>query len=103
GAARTRAGRTRSLHDALPIYDVVAEKFDISLNAMTWAGRVGLLIVPPIAYWVTYRVCLGLQQHDREVLAHGVETGIIKRLPDGRDRQSTRLNSSDEQISYAVC
>jgi ubiquinol-cytochrome c reductase cytochrome b subunit len=64
--------------------DIVAEKFDISLNAMTWAGRVGLLIVPPIAYWVTYRICLGLQQHDREVLAHGVETGIIKRLPDGK-------------------
>jgi ubiquinol-cytochrome c reductase cytochrome b subunit len=64
--------------------DVVAEKLDISLNAMTWAGRVGLLILPPIAYYVVYRICLGLQQHDREVLAHGVETGIIKRLPDGR-------------------
>ncbi len=64
--------------------DVIADKFDISLNAMTWIGRVGLLILPPLAYWVTHRVCLGLQQHDREVLAHGVETGIIKRLPDGR-------------------
>jgi ubiquinol-cytochrome c reductase cytochrome b subunit len=64
--------------------DVIADKFRISLNAMTWAGRVGLLLVPPLAYWVAYRVCLGLQQHDREVLAHGVETGIIKRLPDGR-------------------
>ncbi|HLT09341.1 MAG TPA: cytochrome bc complex cytochrome b subunit [Micromonosporaceae bacterium] len=64
--------------------DVVAEKFDISLNAMTWAGRVGLLVAPPLAYYVTYRICLGLQQHDREVLAHGVETGIIRRLPDGR-------------------
>jgi ubiquinol-cytochrome c reductase cytochrome b subunit len=64
--------------------DVIADKFHISLNAMTWAGRIGLLLAPPIAYWVTYRVCLGLQQHDREVLVHGVETGIIKRLPDGR-------------------
>ena len=64
--------------------DVIADKFDISLNAMTWAGRIGLLIVPPLAYYVTYRICLGLQQHDREVLAHGVETGIIRRLPDGR-------------------
>jgi ubiquinol-cytochrome c reductase cytochrome b subunit len=64
--------------------DVVAQKFDISLNAMTWAGRVGLIVLPPIAYYVTYRICLGLQQHDREVLAHGVETGIIRRLPDGR-------------------
>jgi ubiquinol-cytochrome c reductase cytochrome b subunit len=64
--------------------DVIADKFHISLNAMTWAGRVGLLIIPPLAYYVTHRICLGLQQHDREVLAHGVETGIIKRLPDGR-------------------
>jgi ubiquinol-cytochrome c reductase cytochrome b subunit len=64
--------------------DVIADKFDISLNAMTWAGRIGLLLLPPIAYYFTYRICLGLQQHDREVLAHGVETGIIRRLPDGR-------------------
>ncbi|GIF48780.1 menaquinol-cytochrome c reductase cytochrome b subunit precursor [Asanoa ferruginea] len=64
--------------------DVIADKFQISLNALTWAGRIGMLIAPPIAYWVTYRICLGLQQHDREVLAHGVETGLIRRLPDGR-------------------
>ena len=42
-----------------------------------------MLIVPPIAYWVTYRICLGLQRSDRAVLEHGVETGIIKRLPHG--------------------
>ena len=64
--------------------DVIADKFRISLNAMTWAGRIGLLVVPPLAYYLTHRICLGLQQHDREVLAHGVETGIIKRDPDGR-------------------
>jgi ubiquinol-cytochrome c reductase cytochrome b subunit len=64
--------------------DVVADKLNISLNAMTWAGRAGILILPPLAYYITFRLCLGLQQHDREVLAHGVETGIIKRLPDGR-------------------
>jgi ubiquinol-cytochrome c reductase cytochrome b subunit len=64
--------------------DIIADKFNISLNAMTWMGRIGLLILPPLAYWVTHRVCLGLQQHDRQVLAHGIETGVIKRLPDGR-------------------
>jgi ubiquinol-cytochrome c reductase cytochrome b subunit len=63
--------------------DVIASEFNISLNAMTWAGRLGLLLAPPLAYYVAYRTCLALQQHDREVLAHGVETGIIKRLPDG--------------------
>jgi ubiquinol-cytochrome c reductase cytochrome b subunit len=63
--------------------DIVAFKYDISLNAMTWAGRIGLLILPPLAYFITYRICLGLQRSDREVLEHGVETGIIKRLPHG--------------------
>jgi quinol---cytochrome-c reductase cytochrome b subunit len=63
--------------------DIIALSFDVSINAMLWAGRVGLLLVPPAAYWVTYRICLGLQQHDRQVLAHGVETGIIRRRPDG--------------------
>ncbi|SDZ05951.1 menaquinol-cytochrome c reductase cytochrome b subunit precursor [Micromonospora pattaloongensis] len=64
--------------------DVIADKLRISLNAMTWAGRIGLIIIPPLAYYFTHRICLGLQQHDREVLVHGVETGIIRRLPDGR-------------------
>jgi ubiquinol-cytochrome c reductase cytochrome b subunit len=63
--------------------DVIADKFDISLNAMTWVGRIGCIIVPPIVYVFTYRICLGLQQHDREVLEHGIETGVIRRLPHG--------------------
>jgi ubiquinol-cytochrome c reductase cytochrome b subunit len=40
-------------------------------------------VLPPLAYWITHRICLGLQQHDRQVLSHGVETGIIRRRPDG--------------------
>jgi ubiquinol-cytochrome c reductase cytochrome b subunit len=63
--------------------DIIAKAFDISLNAMTWGGRIALLILPPLAYLIAYRVCLGLQRHDREVLEHGVETGIIKVLPTG--------------------
>ena len=63
--------------------DWFAFYFDISLNATTWMGRSALLIVPPIAYWVTYRICLGLQKADRAVLEHGVETGIVRRLPHG--------------------
>ncbi|ANN19080.1 cytochrome bc1 complex cytochrome b subunit [Amycolatopsis orientalis] len=63
--------------------DIIAFAFDISLNATTWAGRIGVLLLPPLAYYITYRICLGLQRADREVLEHGVETGIIKRLPHG--------------------
>jgi ubiquinol-cytochrome c reductase cytochrome b subunit len=63
--------------------DIIAKTFAVSLNAMTWGGRIALLILPPIAFWTAQRICLGLQQHDREILAHGVETGIIRRLPSG--------------------
>ncbi|HEX7301645.1 cytochrome bc complex cytochrome b subunit [Lentzea sp.] len=63
--------------------DIFAYQFDISLNLTTWMGRIGMLVLPPIAYFISYRVCLGLQRGDREVLEHGVETGIIKRLPHG--------------------
>ncbi|OLE26399.1 MAG: cytochrome b, partial [Actinobacteria bacterium 13_1_20CM_3_71_11] len=86
--------------------DVIAEKFNISLNATTWAGRIGLLVVPPLAYYLAYRAALGLQQHDREVLAHGVETGIIKRAVDGRFYEVHQpLAAPDEhghvQLDYA--
>ena len=63
--------------------DIIALKFDISLNATTWIGRIGMVILPPIVYFVTYRWCIGLQRSDRAVLEHGIETGIIKRLPHG--------------------
>jgi ubiquinol-cytochrome c reductase cytochrome b subunit len=63
--------------------DIIAARFHISLNAMTWVGRIGLLVLPPLAYWLTYRLCLGLQRGDRAVLEHGIETGIVRRLPHG--------------------
>jgi ubiquinol-cytochrome c reductase cytochrome b subunit len=65
------------------VNDWIAYFFHVSLNATTWAGRIGLLLVPPLAYWVTYRICIGLQKADRAVLEHGVETGIVRRLPHG--------------------
>lgn len=63
--------------------DIFSAFFNVSLNATIWAGRIGLLLLPPLAYYVTYRICIGLQRGDRAVLEHGVETGIIKRLPHG--------------------
>lgn len=63
--------------------DLLALHFTISLNAMTWIGRIGLVILPPIAYFITYRLCIALQRSDREVLEHGIETGTIRQLPSG--------------------
>ncbi|MBF6177125.1 cytochrome bc1 complex cytochrome b subunit [Nocardia otitidiscaviarum] len=65
------------------VNDIIAFKFDISLNATTWGGRILLLVGPPLAYFIAYRFCIGLQRSDRAVLEHGVETGVIKRLPHG--------------------
>jgi ubiquinol-cytochrome c reductase cytochrome b subunit len=63
--------------------DHIAHFFQISLNAMTWFGRIGVIILPPIAYYITHRICVGLQRSDRAVLEHGIETGVIKQMPNG--------------------
>src|SRR3954468_11704656 len=59
--------------------DIIALKFHISLNATTWIGRIGMVVLPAIVDYITYRWCVGLQRSDRAVLEHG----IIKRLPHG--------------------
>ncbi|MCX2713962.1 cytochrome b [Mycolicibacterium sp. J2] len=63
--------------------DIIALKFHISLNATTWIGRIGMVVLPAIVYYITYRWAISLQRSDRAVLEHGIETGIIKRLPQG--------------------
>ena len=86
--------------------DVIADKFDISLNAMTWAGRIGLLILPPLAYYVTYRICLGLQQHDREVLATAWRPASSSACPTAGSSRCTsrwpsRTSTATSQLDYA--
>ncbi|MFI9174502.1 cytochrome bc1 complex cytochrome b subunit [Streptomyces lincolnensis] len=63
--------------------DIVALKLHLSINAITWFVRIGVFVVPVLAFLVTKRVCLGLQRRDRDKVLHGRETGTIKRLPHG--------------------
>ncbi|WP_018180531.1 cytochrome bc1 complex cytochrome b subunit [Jongsikchunia kroppenstedtii] len=63
--------------------DTIALKFHVSLNAMTWIGRIGCLVLPPLVYFIAYRWALALQRSDRATLEHGIETGIITRRPHG--------------------
>jgi ubiquinol-cytochrome c reductase cytochrome b subunit len=63
--------------------DIIAKTFDWSLQATSWTLRVLLFLAPPLAFYITKRWCLGLQHHDEETLHHGIETGIIRRLPSG--------------------
>lgn len=63
--------------------DIIATHFEVSVESVTWAVRIGLFVVPGTAFAITKRVALGLQREDRDQVLHGRETGIIKRLPDG--------------------
>ncbi|MFE1444439.1 cytochrome bc complex cytochrome b subunit [Streptomyces sp. NPDC058739] len=63
--------------------DIIAERFHLSLNTITWAIRIGIFVVPAVTYVLTRRICLGLQLRDRDKLLHGRETGKIRRLPHG--------------------
>ncbi|MGZ4482488.1 MAG: cytochrome bc1 complex cytochrome b subunit [Gaiellales bacterium] len=63
--------------------DIIATHFDLSINEITWALRIMLIVVPPIVFVVTRRICLGLQRRDRDRLLHGYETGTVMRMPSG--------------------
>ena len=63
--------------------DLIAVHLDISLYLVTWIARVAVFVAPALAYFFTKRICLGLQRKDRELLAHGLESGVIRQMPDG--------------------
>ena len=63
--------------------DIIAVKFDVSMNAITWFGRFGCIILPFVAYKITKKTCIALQHRDAERREHGRESGIITRLPHG--------------------
>ncbi|WP_415654084.1 cytochrome b, partial [Saccharomonospora xinjiangensis] len=66
------------------IDDVISLVFQVSVDRIVWIGRVAVFVVPPLAYWLTYRWCLRLQSADRDVLTSGVRTGVVR--PEGGGR-----------------
>jgi ubiquinol-cytochrome c reductase cytochrome b subunit len=77
--------------------DVIADHLDISLYVTTEIARWAIFIGPVVAYWVTKRICLGLQRKDLHLLEHGVETGIIRQLPSGAYIEETRPVNEEER------
>jgi quinol---cytochrome-c reductase cytochrome b subunit len=75
--------------------DLIADHLDVSLYFITWASRVGIFVGPVIAYWITKRICIGLQRKDNHLIEHGVETGIIRQLPGGEFIEETRPLDED--------
>jgi ubiquinol-cytochrome c reductase cytochrome b subunit len=77
--------------------DLIATHFDLSLNAITWVFRVGFFVLPVVAFWVTKRICLGLQRKDRELVLHGHETGRIVRFANGEYIEVHKPISDEER------
>ena len=57
GSHRDRRHGDRVLHvlTLSASNDIIAYKFHISLNATTWIGRIGMLVIPPLAFFIAYR------------------------------------------------
>src|SRR5262249_29896696 len=75
--------------------DILADQLQIPLYTLTWIARVAVFVGPAVAYWVTKRICLGLQRKDLHLLEHGVETGIIRQLPSGEYVELTKPVDDD--------
>lgn len=63
--------------------DLLATHFSLTINQITWASRIGVFVLPPLAFIITKRICLSLQRADRDLILHGRETGRLVRLPHG--------------------
>ncbi len=63
--------------------DLIGPEFHLSIYQITWFLRIGLFVLPALVFIIARRWCLSLQRHDRDLLLHGYETGVIVRHPDG--------------------
>ncbi|WP_435211212.1 cytochrome bc1 complex cytochrome b subunit [Streptomyces sp. bgisy034] len=80
--------------------DVIADTFAISLNALTWIFRVAFVVLPPLTFMVTKRVCVALQDVDQERLTEGVETGEVRQTIAGGYEESRE--PLDEERRYVL-
>jgi len=63
--------------------DIIALTFQIPVDGLRWAERIALFALPPLACLLTVRICRGLQRADRDLLDHGIRTGVLQDRPDG--------------------
>jgi ubiquinol-cytochrome c reductase cytochrome b subunit len=76
--------------------DVIADYLSIPLYTVTWIARMLVFVGPAVGFYVTRRICLGLQRKDKELIEHGLETGIIRQLPSGEFVEIHRPMNEEE-------
>ena len=79
--------------------DIIATQFDLSFNRVILMLQVETLIGPLLGFWVTRTSCRTLQQLERDRRLHGVESGVITRLPSGGYVEDHLQPSNQEQPS----
>jgi hypothetical protein len=87
--------------------DVLADRFQIPLYAVTWIARALVIAGPVAAYVITRRTCLGLQRKDALMLEHGVETrparrGCQRRATAGRRGHDRKAQGGYERHVHRV-
>jgi ubiquinol-cytochrome c reductase cytochrome b subunit len=63
--------------------DILATTFHLSIETITYIMRVMIFLGPVLAFIIARRWCIALQRHDRDLVLHGYETGVIVRSPTG--------------------
>jgi ubiquinol-cytochrome c reductase cytochrome b subunit len=78
--------------------DLIATEFAVSFNAVITMLQVILCLGPPLAFVITRLACgtvIALEEHRR---AHGVESGVIVRLPSGGYVEAPLTSSSRSKL-----
>ena len=73
--------------------DVMANFFSLPLKAVLWFFRIAVIVAPIIAYFVTYKICLEMQ--DAEGIGKRKRAKVVlavgdRRVHDGRLRTTSR-------------
>lgn len=63
--------------------DIIADRFSLSLEAITRACQIAIFAAPIISFILTKRICIGLQRSTKHRVLHGSESGVIHRAPSG--------------------
>ncbi len=84
--------------------DVLANYFHVSLNVTLWFFRVAVFVVPIIAAFVTYQLCLemqgthGIGKRKRAVIVHRSESGAYSTVPSAPRPDDERTELHPEPV-----
>jgi ubiquinol-cytochrome c reductase cytochrome b subunit len=81
--------------------DILAIKFNLNINYITYFMRVMVFAGPVIAFLITRRWCIALQRADQARLLHGYESGVIMRSPEGAYAEKHLPISTGETYALA--